>query len=75
MGLALAEMLRCMADKGILTLRDPRLSSPGAHCRRYPCSGPTSGVCASTDAGFDDLKWFKPKTIYPLIAVRDREER
>jgi hypothetical protein len=22
-----------------------------------------------------DLKWFEPKTIYPLIAVRDREER
>ena len=35
MSLALAEMLRCMADKEILTLRDPRLSPPGAHCRRY----------------------------------------
>jgi hypothetical protein len=22
-----------------------------------------------------DLKWFEPKTICPLIAVRDREER
>ena len=24
---------------------------------------------------FGDLKWFEPKTICPLIAVRDREER
>jgi len=24
---------------------------------------------------FGDLKWFEPKTIYPLTAVRDREER
>jgi hypothetical protein len=26
-------------------------------------------------ARFGDLKWFEPKTICPLIAVRDREER
>jgi len=42
-------------------------SGSSAHAsvsKRRPIEAPILG----------DLKWFEPKAIYPLIAVRDREE-
>jgi len=46
------------------------LAGNGRYARAFPCR-----PVHSQPHLLGDLKWFEPKTIYPLIAVRDREER
>ena len=52
------------------------LSGKGWDARIGGCALPATGWSAQgSDARFGDLKLFEPKTMCPLIAVRDREER